>query len=188
MSGIHSAHQINNLLSAFAPVNMSCLLMNHGRMGCQCIILRHPCNCALFQSVNRFQKQCCACHRHFIMQILKIICRKNLHFHFQKHIPRIHALCHEHCGNARYLLTVNNGALHRCRPSVFRQKRAMHIDTAIFRHIQNFLRQNLPECSNGNQIRAIAAQLFDNLRFAYLHRLQNRNPMLQCHCLYGCGL
>ena len=42
-------------------------------------------------------------------------------------------------GPGAYTLYEGDRALHRRRSAVFRQERTMHVDTAVFRHIQNFL-------------------------------------------------
>ncbi len=72
-------------------------------------------------------------------------------------------------GDAGDLLTVYDSPLDRRSPAVFREQRRMYVDTAIRRHLENLLRQNLPERYDDYDVRLIFPQFF--------HTVQCPNPL-----------
>ncbi len=60
----------------------------------------------------------------------------------------------------------------------------MHVDTAVFRHIQNFLRQYLPKSRYRNQLRIIFPQFLHKFRRFHAFRLQNSQTVRKRIFLY----
>lgn len=86
------------------------------------------------------------------MDLLERRVRANRELCLEQHVARIEAGVHEHRRNARLLLAVDDAPLHRRRTAVARQERAVHIDAAVRRDIEDALRENLAEGHDDHEV------------------------------------
>ena len=98
----------------------------------------------------------------------------------EQHIAGIQTFRHLHGGNACHFIARDNRPLNRSGTAPARQQRAVHVDAAVRRNVENRLRQQLAVCDNNNDFRCKLAQtrllvlIFEGIR------LENRNIMLEC--------
>ena len=91
--------------------------------------------------------------------------------------PGVHLAHQSHHRDARLALARNHGAMNRGRPTVFRQKRGVHVDRSERRGMEDLVGQQFAVRGDHAKIRPGRGQLGRELRIPGAFGLQHRNPV-----------
>ena len=98
---------------------------------------------------------------------------------FFQHLPRIHAFVEKHDGHAAFGFAVFDGVLDGGGAAILRQQRAVDVEAAVFRDVQDSFRQNLTVSDDDDDVRRQAAELFDDVVTAHGIRLEDGDAQFQ---------
>ena len=138
------------------------------------IVLRRKSRCTFFQHIHGLNTEFGTYFCKLVKQTSACLIFRYTHLALCDHIAGVESHIHAHRCHARDCIPVDDGPLDRCRTTVFRKQRRMHVYASVTRHIKNTLRQDLSESSHDNDIRIIFFQIFhvgiipDTLRLKYL--------------------
>ena len=168
-----TADKVVNLFCAFAEIYQAV-----GFFYLRCIrhlgiVLLFARRSAVSYRVYGFKEQFCAAFSELIVNILKIVVRAYLNFALHYHIARVKSDVHIHRRYPRNGLAVDYSPLHRCGSAVLREKRAVNVNTAVFRVIYHVFGQYLAVCDDDYHFGAYLRKSFGKLVTSERFRLIN---------------
>ena len=149
-------------------------------MGCLCLILFNRMQDSCLRFLKCGENQLSSRKAQAVKQAAACLFRIQAYFHGIQDISGVQTDIHLHRRHTADLIAIDDRPLDRGCPTVFWQKRRMDVDTAVFRQVQNPLRQNLAKCNHDDHVRLNLRQFLKKcLILADAHRLIHRDSIFQ---------
>ncbi len=160
------------------PVNLPKLLLEHGRIGCQLLLLGFRREVAGQDVIQITAQHCAAQLSQPVVQAARRVRRQDGHRFLHVNRAGIKAGFHAHQGDAGDIVPGQYGVLDWRSPSPSRQQRGVHVVAAQGRQFQYMRAQDLTKSSYNNGLRLPLQQWPQRLRRAQGWRLVDRDAGL----------